>query len=90
MKIKNIVVASLLLTGSVLSSCSIGNSLTSDLNSNNPAIAEQAQRVQALEQQMRQQKAISDAEKQKLEGLKQQLDGAKQNLRGIKTQAKAG
>ncbi|WP_426060784.1 hypothetical protein [Hymenobacter sp. B1770] len=90
MKIKNIIIASVLLAGSTLSGCSLGNSLTSDLNSNNPAIVEQAQRVQALEQEMRQQKAISDAEKQKLEGLKQQLEGAKQNLKGIKTQAKAG
>jgi hypothetical protein len=79
-----------LLADAVAGGCSFGNSLTSDLNSNNPAVVEQAQRVQALEQQVRQQKAVSDAEKQKLEGLKQQLNGAKQNLRGIKTQAKAG
>jgi 5-bromo-4-chloroindolyl phosphate hydrolysis protein len=87
--IRAIASACFLLFGSIMSSCSLGNSLTTDLNSSNPAIAEQAQRVQSLEQQVRQQESVTETEKQRLEGLKQQLEGAKQNLKGLKTQAKA-
>ncbi|OGX88687.1 hypothetical protein [Hymenobacter glacialis] len=67
----------------------MGSSISSDTNSNNPAVAQQAQKIQELRAQVKAQKEISDAEKQKLNGLEQQLKGAEQNLKGVKTQAKA-
>lgn len=90
MKTNSLVPAFLLLAGSLLSSCSLGNSVSSsDLNSSNPAVAAQAQKVQDLERQVRDQKTISDTEKNKLDGLETQLKGARQNLKGLKTQVKA-
>jgi len=77
-----------LLTATLLGSCSIGHSVSDDANSNNPALAAQAQKVQVLEQQVQDQERIADAEKTKLDGLKQQLEGAKENLKGVRTQAK--
>ena len=53
-------------------------------------MATQAQKVQELERQVREQKGISETEKNKLDGLEQQLEGAKQNLKGVKNEAKAG
>jgi len=81
--------------GLALSGCSLGHSASNDVNSSNPAVALQAQKIVDLEQQVAtQEKAVdtqnnlADVEKKKLDGLKQQLDGAKQNLKGVKTTAK--
>ncbi|MEJ7659773.1 MAG: hypothetical protein WKG07_09170 [Hymenobacter sp.] len=53
-----------------------GNSapLASDLNSSNPAIAEQARKVQSLLTEMDQQKARIQAEQDKLTALQQQVE----------------
>ncbi len=82
--------------GLVLSGCSLMRSASDDVNSSNPAVALQAQKIVSLQQQVdaqkkivEDQKSLTDNEKKKLDGLTQQLDGAKQNLKGIKTQAKA-
>ena len=77
-----------LLTATLFGSCSIGHSAADDVNSSNPTVAAQAQKVQALEQQVQDQGKVTDAEKTELAGLKQQLDGAKENLKGLRTQAK--
>ena len=63
--------------------------LANDLNSSNPAIAEQARKVQALLTEMDQQKARIKAEEDKLTALQQQVDGSRQNLEGLKKQAQA-
>lgn len=63
--------------------------LASDLNSSNPAIAEQARKVQSLVTEMNQQKARIKAEQDKLTALQQQLEGSQQNLEGLKKQAQA-
>ena len=91
MKTKAFIPALLFVASSLLGSCSLVNSgvSSSDLSSGNPAVATQAQKVQDLERQVREQKGISDTEKNKLDGLEQQLDGAKQNLKGVKNEAKA-
>lgn len=78
-----------LLATTLLGSCSIGNSVAQDTNSSNPTLAAQAQKVQALQQQVKDQEAITDTEKTKLDALKQQLKGAEENLKGVRTQAKA-
>ena len=78
-----------LLASTMLGSCALGNSGAKDVNSSNPAVAAQAQKVQILEQQVKDQKAVADAEKTKLDGLEQQLEGAQQNLKGVKQEAKA-
>lgn len=78
-----------LFAAALLGSCSMGSSISADTNSNNPAVAQQAQKIQELRDQVKTQKAVSDAEKQKLNGLEQQLKGAEQNLKGLKTEAKA-
>ncbi|MDF7813844.1 hypothetical protein [Hymenobacter sp. YC55] len=78
-----------LLVGTTLGSCSLGNSVSRDVNSSNPAVAAQAQKVQILEQQVNDQKVVAEAEKTKLAGLEQQLEGAQQNLKGVKQEAKA-
>ena len=92
MKLQILLPALLLVFGASLSSCSVvgGGSAASEVNSSNPAIAAQAQKVVDLENQVKQQQQVSDAEKTKLDGLKQQLKGSQQNLKGVKTQAKAG
>jgi len=91
MKVNTLVPALAFTVGSLLSSCSLVNSgvSSSDVNSGNSAVAAQAQKVKDLERQVREQKSISDTEKNKLEGLEQQLEGAKQNLKGVKNEAKA-
>ena len=92
MKIKVILSAFVLTAGAALSNCAVlpgGGSASQDVNSSNPAVAAQAQKVVGLENEVKQQKAIFDAEKTKLDGLEMQLKGARQNLKGLKTQAKA-
>ena len=71
--------------GFSLASCSRG---ISGVNSNDPYIAEQAQKAQSLQDQVNSQEKTVDIEKQKLKALKLQLDGAKQNLKGRKVASK--
>ncbi|RYY10412.1 MAG: hypothetical protein EOO36_20605 [Cytophagaceae bacterium] len=63
--------------------------VAADLNSANPAVAAQAQKVQELTSQVERQKAVIETEKTKLTGIEQQLDGARQNLAGIKKEVQA-
>jgi septal ring factor EnvC (AmiA/AmiB activator) len=63
--------------------------VAADLNSANPAVAAQAQKVQELISQVERQKAVIETEKTKLTGIEQQLDGARQNLEGIKKEVQA-
>ncbi len=84
--------AALLLLGTLACGGCQGNTnapLASDLNSSNPAIAEQARKVQSLLTEMDQQKARIQAEQDKLTALQQQVEGSRQNLEGLKKQAQA-
>jgi len=63
--------------------------VAADLNSANPTVAAQAQKVQELISQVERQKAVIETEKTKLTGIEQQLDGARQNLEGIKKEVQA-
>ena len=54
----------------------------SGVNSSDPYIAEQAQKTQQLQDEVKAQKQIVNTEQQKLKSLELQLDGAKQNLKG--------
>ncbi|MDF7813846.1 hypothetical protein [Hymenobacter sp. YC55] len=63
--------------------------VAADLNSTNPALAAQAQKVQQLQGQLEQQEAVIEAEKRKLAALKLQLEGAEQNLEGVRRQSQA-
>lgn len=91
MKTNFLVPVFFLLAGSLPGSCSLANSVSSsNINSSNPAVAAQAQKIQDLERQVRDQKTIPDTGKSKLNGLEQQLKGARQNLKEAKTQVKAG
>ena len=63
--------------------------VAADLNSANPAVAEQARKVQELTTQVAQQKAVIETEKTKLTAIEQQLAGAKQNLEGLKKEVQA-
>lgn len=63
--------------------------VAADLNSANPTVAAQAQKVQELTSQVERQKAVIETEKTKLAGIEQQLDGARQNLEGIKKEVQA-
>ena len=92
MRILPAAAALLLLSTLAFSGCQsdAGNApLASDLNSSNPAIAEQARKVQSLLTEMDQQKARIQAEQDKLTALQQQLEGSRQNLEGLKKQAQA-
>ena len=84
--------ATLLLASTLaFTSCQSGNEtpVAADLNSANPAVAEQAGKVQELSTQIERQKAVIETEKTKLTALQQQLDGARQNLEGIKKEVQA-
>ena len=76
---KTILLASLSIAS--LSSCSV---FRSDVNSNNPVVAEQARRVQDLESEIDSQERIVDAEKAKLKSMEYQLKAAKQELKARK------
>ena len=65
------------------------SAVAADLNSSNPAVVAQAQKVQQLMTQIKQQEAVINAEKAKLDALKQQLAGSQQNLDGLKKEAQA-
>lgn len=81
----------LLVSALAFTSCQSGTEtpVAADLNSANPAVAEQARKVQELSTQVERQKAIIETEKTKLTALEQQLDGARQNLDGIKKEVRA-
>ena len=84
----------LLLLGLVLGGCQSNDTPTdagvaADLNSSNPAVVAQAQKVQQLMSQVKQQEAVIDAEKTKLDALKQQLAGSQQNLDGLRKEVQA-
>ncbi|MFC6223027.1 hypothetical protein ACFP2F_07230 [Hymenobacter artigasi] len=82
----------LLLVGTLaLAGCQSGTEapVAADLNSANPAVAEQARKVQELTTQIAQQKAVIETEKNKLTAMEQQLEGSKQNLEGIKKEVQA-
>lgn len=84
--------SALFLAGALaLASCQSGadTPVAADLNSANPAVAEQARKVQELSTQVAQQKAVIETEKTKLTAIQQQLEGAKQNLEGIKKEVQA-
>jgi len=68
----------------LLGSCS---AFRSDANSNNPAIAAQAQNVDLLEQQIDAQERVVDTEKSKLKTMEYQLKAAKQGLKTAKTRS---
>lgn len=63
--------------------------LAADLNSSNPVLVAQAQKVQQLKNQFQQQEAVIEAEKRKLAAINLQLEGAEQNLEGVRRQAEA-
>ena len=63
--------------------------VAADLNSANPAIAEQARKVQELTSALERQKALIETEKTKLTAMEQQLDGSRQNLDGLKKEVRA-
>ena len=82
----------LLLAGALaFSGCQSGAEapVAADLNSANPAIAEQARKVQELTTQIAQQKAVIETEKTKLTAMEQQLAGSQQNLEGLKKEVQA-
>ena len=84
--------AALLLAGTLaLGSCqsSPDAPVAADLNSANPAVAEQARKVQELTTQIDRQKAVIETEKTKLTALQQQLEGSQQNLDGLKKEVQA-
>jgi len=84
--------AFLLLLGVACTNCqsdATDVSVSADLNSSNPAVVAQAQKVNSLVGQIKQQEAVIDAEKEKLKALQQQLEGAKENLKGVKRQEQA-
>ncbi|WP_223652747.1 hypothetical protein [Hymenobacter psoromatis] len=92
MRILPLAAAALLLSTLAFSGCQSSDSnapLASDLNSSNPAIAEQARKVQSLLTEMGQQRARIQAEQDKLTALQQQVEGSRQNLEGLKKQAQA-
>ncbi|NML63930.1 hypothetical protein HHL22_01815 [Hymenobacter sp. RP-2-7] len=73
-------------------SCSLGSCsvFRSDVNSPNPIIAEQARRVQDLENQRNSQEAVVNSEKAKLKAIDYQIKSAKQELKARKQQVKTG
>lgn len=77
--------------GLALSGCQSGTEspVATDLNSANPAVAEQARKVQELTTQIERQKAVIKTEEAKLTALQQQLDGSVENLDGIKKEIQA-
>lgn len=87
----SLVLPLLLASAFAFASCQSGPAapVAADLNSANPAVAGQAQKVQELTSQVERQKAVIETEKTKLAGIEQQLDGARQNLAGIKKEVQA-
>lgn len=81
----------LLVSALAFSSCQSGadTPVAADLSSANPAVAEQARKVQELSTQITKQQSVIENEKTKLTAIKQQLDGARQNLEGIKKEVRA-
>jgi septal ring factor EnvC (AmiA/AmiB activator) len=84
--INSLIVGTLLLGGC---QSSTEAPVAADLNSANPAVAEQARKVQELTTQIERQKAVIETEKTKLTALQQQLEGSQQNLDGLKKEMQA-
>lgn len=76
------------LTGTSCQSDNSEAALAADLNSTNLIVAAQAQKVQQLMGQLKQQQAVIESEKAKLEAIRQQLEGARQNLEGVKKEVR--
>jgi len=87
MKVTNLALGLLVAASLSLSSCSV---FRSDINSPNPLIAQQAQRVQELENQRNSQEAVVSSEKAKLKALDYQIKSARQELKARKQQVKTG
>ena len=79
----------LALTGCQSNEPAVDSAVAADLNSSNPAVVGQAQKVQQLMSQVKQQEAVIDAEKAKLDALQQQLAGSQQNLDGLRKEVQA-
>ena len=69
----------------LLGSC---NAFRSDVDSSNPVVSAQAQRVQDLESQKKEQERIVDTEKAKLRSIEYQLKSAEQELKARKIEVK--
>jgi purine-nucleoside phosphorylase len=69
----------------LLGSC---GAFRSDVDSSNPVVAAQAQRVQDLENQKREQERAVDTEKAKLKSIEYQLKSAEQELKARKIEVK--
>jgi len=94
--------ASVAVIGCTLSSCSLGHSASDDVKSNNPAVAQQAQKVVELQQQVdAQEKVVKDQkdvvknrekavdnQKDLTDTEKKKLDGLKDQLNGAKQNLK--
>lgn len=78
------------LAGSGCHSTTTDEAVAADLNSSNPAVAEQARRVQQLTTEIHRQEAVIASEQEKLAALNQQLSGANEQLEGIKRQNQTG
>jgi len=65
----------------MLGSCGV---FRSDVDSSNPVVAAQAQRIQDLENQKKEQERLVDTEKAKLKSIDYQLKSAKQELKARK------
>ena len=87
MKVTNLALGLLATASLSLGSCSV---FRSDVNSPNPLIAQQAQRVQELENQRNSQEAVVNSEKAKLKALDYQIKSARQELKARKQQVKTG
>ena len=68
-------------TSLLLGSCTV---FKSDMDSNNPVIAAQAQRISDLRNQISDQQRLVDTEKAKLKSLEYQLKSAQQELKARK------
>lgn len=69
----------------LLGSCNV---FRSDVDSSNPVVAAQAQRVQDLKSQKKDQERIIDTEKAKLKSIDYQLKSAEQELKARKIEVK--
>jgi len=69
----------------LLGSC---GAFRSDVDSSNPVVAAQAQRVQDLENQKKEQERAVDTEKAKLKSIEYQLKSAEQELKARKIEVK--
>lgn len=88
--VRSLLSALLLLSTLAGAACQANDApVAADLNSANPAVAEQARKVQELTSQVARQHAVIEAEEKRLQALEQQLKGAQENLTGLKQEVKA-